>query len=257
MTQCMNCHDTPRSSAHFFIIFITSTAHDPYDFVSARRGGNRYASILLYMNDDFEGGETVFSGGPVLNFFDNKTYAETIKERRAANQIDALKEGSWEERLSGICYSNMRVRPLKSRALFFYNQLPNGTMDVSSIHGACPILGGGAKWSANIWMWSAPRRGYEHAPYRRGEQKPDVVEPKDKESYTRFSVWFYNTGTDPKFDGAQLYWHNRYFAELGAGESTRVGTFVGHIWYLKDRQGNRLHTWKIGEDVKDGQFFQV
>ena len=146
------------------------------------------------MNDDFEGGETVFSGGPVLNFFDNKTYAETIKERRAANQIDALKEGSWEERLSGICYSNMRVRPLKSRALFFYNQLPNGTMDVSSIHGACPILGGGAKWSANIWMWSAPRRGYEHAPYRRGEQKPDVVEPKDKESYTRFSVWFYNTG---------------------------------------------------------------
>jgi len=34
-----------------------------------------------------------------------------------------------------------------------------GSTDQSSMHGACPVLGG-TKWAANLWVWNGRRYGY-------------------------------------------------------------------------------------------------
>ena len=78
----------------------------------------RYATILFYLNDVVEGGETSFPRW--MN-------AETE---------DALK-----------------VTPTKGKAVLFYNMLPDGNMDDLSHHAGMPVLSG-EKWLSNLWVWS-------------------------------------------------------------------------------------------------------
>ena len=68
---------------------------------------SRFATILFYLNDDLEGGETSF---PLwLN----------------AGTSDALK-----------------VKPERGKAVLFYNLLPDGNYDERSMHAAMPVLKG-------------------------------------------------------------------------------------------------------------------
>ena len=198
------------------------------------------------------GGETVFSKG-TRSGEDVPEKSELVHLLREQGETDMLKPGSWEEDMTIQCRTKLAVRPKKSRAVLFYSQFPNGTEDGMSEHGGCPVLAG-TKWAANLWVWNAARKEFSHAPFKFGqEEKKTTAEG----SFTSVSALFFNSGQDEKFNGARLYWHDQYFGELGAGESVRVNTYVSHVWNVKDRQGNTLHTWTINHASSEEQHFTI
>lgn len=76
---------------------------------------SRFATILLYLNDDMEGGETSF---PL--WVHGKDEPDTLK-----------------------------VKPEKGKAILFYNLLPDGNYDQLSMHAAMPVTKG-EKWLTNL-----------------------------------------------------------------------------------------------------------
>ncbi|CAI5536258.1 unnamed protein product [Closterium sp. Naga37s-1] len=96
--------------------------HDPNN---RKRGGHRYATVLMYLNNVTKGGETVF---PTAD-------------------DPSPKDDSWTECAKG----KLAVNPSKGDALLFYSMHPDGSPDPSSLHYACPVVEG-VKWSAPKWI---------------------------------------------------------------------------------------------------------
>ena len=207
-----------------------------YDYDSAKKGGNRFATILLYMSDMAEGagGETVFSEAysDDVPEGERKDLNTALKELRASGGAAGLKKGSWEETMVAKCRSRLAIRPHSARAVLFYSQFPNGKEDPMSMHGGCPVLDG-EKWAANLWTWSAIREGFDGAPF-----KPDIAKQRDLTNTRRPSqvkVTFYNKGNDPNFKEAELYYdESGYWGKLGHGEGPLVSySYEGHKWNIK------------------------
>ncbi|XP_070562917.1 transmembrane prolyl 4-hydroxylase-like [Ptychodera flava] len=102
----------------------------------------RYMTILYYLNDVEDGGETAF---PVAN---NETF--TVETLRAA--------GNRLYDLSSHCLdSNVVVKPEKGKAVMWYNHYVDGEtgwigdMDNYTLHGGCDVHRG-TKWIANNWI---------------------------------------------------------------------------------------------------------
>ena len=51
------------------------------------------------------------------------------------------------------CYTKLAAAPKKGRAILFYSQHPDGTLDNMATHGGCPVLEG-TKWASNLWIWN-------------------------------------------------------------------------------------------------------
>jgi len=77
----------------------------------------RFATILLYLNEVTDGGETSFP---------RWVNAETSNE--------------------------LKVKPAKGKAVLFYGFLPDGNLDDLSQHAALPVIKG-EKWLTNLWVW--------------------------------------------------------------------------------------------------------
>jgi len=77
----------------------------------------RFATLLMFLNEDFEGGETVFP--------------QSITKDR---------------------HDGIQVIPKLGKAVLFYNVLPDGNVDDLSIHGSNKITHG-EKRAANLWLW--------------------------------------------------------------------------------------------------------
>jgi prolyl 4-hydroxylase len=94
-------------------------AHHDFTYPPAfrRHQPTRFATILFYLNDDFEGGQTVFP--------------------RAVN---------------AQYHEGVTVEPQKGKAVLFYNMLPDGNMDDLSMHASQKVLQG-EKYLANLWVW--------------------------------------------------------------------------------------------------------
>jgi hypothetical protein len=145
--------------------YLKNDSDENYDFDSSRVGGNRYATILLYMSEVDSGGETVFEKAWPEGTTDEqkkRPLKETIHELRESGQIDLLEEGSWEEHLTALCRTRLVIRPKSGRAVLFYSQHPNGQVDEASLHGACPVLAGTkvsstfhAIHSPCVWSWQS------------------------------------------------------------------------------------------------------
>eukprot|EP00899_Mesostigma_viride_P000751 jgi/Mesvir1/10677/Mv13768-RA.1 len=110
---------TQKYDAHFDYF------HDPKN---VQNGGNRLATVLMYLTDVEEGGETLF---PSARGFDRK-----LVER---------------DDLSECAKGGLAVKPKKGDALLFYSLKFNGDKDLSSLHAGCPVIRG-EKWSATKWI---------------------------------------------------------------------------------------------------------
>jgi prolyl 4-hydroxylase len=81
----------------------------------------RFATLLLYLNDGMEGGET-----------------------------------SFPKFLNAHTFLDLRVKPEVGKAVLFYSQLPDGNMDEFSQHEARKVRTG-EKWLTNLWVWDPVR----------------------------------------------------------------------------------------------------
>ncbi|XP_031556337.1 transmembrane prolyl 4-hydroxylase-like [Actinia tenebrosa] len=102
----------------------------------------RYLTVLYFLNDVEEGGETAF---PLA---DNSTFDEKVWMRDEKNLCNLAKN----------CYSsNVVAKPSKGKAIMWYNHViyePTrwmGTVDHYSFHGGCDVRKG-RKWIANSWI---------------------------------------------------------------------------------------------------------
>ncbi|RMX59580.1 hypothetical protein pdam_00003643, partial [Pocillopora damicornis] len=114
----------------------------------------RYVTILFYLNDVEEGGETAF---PMA---DNVTLSmEYLTSSRG--DLDYFN-------LSHNCHQGLAISPRKGTAIMWYNHLRDdesgwmGARDDFSLHGGCGIKRG-EKWIANLWI-TAPYKDGAHIP---------------------------------------------------------------------------------------------
>ncbi|KMZ68161.1 Prolyl 4-hydroxylase subunit alpha-1 [Zostera marina] len=91
-------------------------------FPSKRYGNQRVATMLIYLNDVAEGGETYF-----------------------------LEAGDGECTCGGKILKGISVKPKKGNAVLFWNMRLDGEVDQKTIHTGCRVLDG-VKWSATKWM---------------------------------------------------------------------------------------------------------
>ncbi|KAG2428882.1 hypothetical protein HYH02_014205 [Chlamydomonas schloesseri] len=101
--------------------------HDYFSFEGADdNGGNRMATVLMYLATPEEGGETVF---PKV----------------------AVPPWQTADKYSKCAMQGMAVKPAKGDAVLFWSIRPDGRFDPGSLHGSCPVIKG-VKWSATKWI---------------------------------------------------------------------------------------------------------
>ena len=144
------------------------------------------------------------------------------------------------------CRSKLAVRPHSSRAVLFYSQHPNGDVDKSSLHGACPVLSN-QKFAANLWVWNTPRTGFQGAPIKKKFQADYGGAVVSSHTNMKISATFENKGNNPVFDKAELFYEDMFWGKLGKGDPVlSVNTFEGHVWNVKVG-GKTVKTWTMKE----------
>lgn len=239
---------------------------EPYDYDTSGRGGNRFATILLYFTSlgENDGGETVFP----LAWPPSVPEEERMSEKDVLHQIrnspdtkGVLKPGSWEEKMAVSCRTRFSVRPQAMRAVLFYSQFPNGTLDPLSKHGGCPVLRG-TKLAANLWTWSAIRPEFGGGPKRLGAEEEDDDEgdvPPNDLTPKSVQASFRNRGVDEKFRSAKLYYdEDGFFGDIGfKSDPIHVNTYAGHRWNVKDATTNAVLQTFVIADTNENQTFEV
>uniref|UniRef100_A0A7R9Z064 Fe2OG dioxygenase domain-containing protein n=1 Tax=Chlamydomonas euryale TaxID=1486919 RepID=A0A7R9Z064_9CHLO len=107
--------------------------HDPVHMAAQLKNGNRYASVVMYLSDVEEGGETSL---PLAVPIDAAV-------QRAGRPSACVQRGG-----------GLAVTPRKGDALLFFDMDVAGKAgDLAALHGSCPTLRG-AKWTATKWIHS-------------------------------------------------------------------------------------------------------
>lgn len=102
---------------------------------------SRYITILFFLNNVTEGGETAFPVADREELFVGKNYSTNLS--RNCNR------------------GSLVVKPVEGSALLWYNNVLDeesgkmGEVDMLTLHGGCDVIEG-EKWIANLWL-NAPR----------------------------------------------------------------------------------------------------
>jgi len=99
-----------------------------------KQASQRIATVLVYLSDVEEGGETSF-------LFEGVGGTERIKT------VDYK-----------ACDTGIKYRPRAGDALLFWSMHPDGSKDKHSLHGGCPVVKG-VKWTATKWIRDRCVRG--------------------------------------------------------------------------------------------------
>ena len=244
-----------------------SSFQEAYDYDTSKKGGNRFATILLYFTtlEEGDGGETVFPRvyPPDVAEEDRISEADGLRMfRENSDTNNVLKKGTWEEKMTVLCRTRFSVRPKALRAVLFYSQFPNGTLDPLSYHGGCPVLRG-TKLAANLWTWSAIRPEYEGGPIRDGADAvydtDEDIETDEAAPTSSILATFKNSGKDERFRNAELYYDEAgYFGKLGYDDSPiSVNTYAGHVWNIKDEVTKAVLQTFIVSDKGEDQLFEI
>ena len=173
---------------------------------------------------------------------------QALKTAREEGVVADLKRGSWEEKMVAECRTRFSVKPNSAKAVLFYSQHEDGEPDHDSLHGGCPVLTG-EKWAANLWVWNAPRSGYEGAPknaevVKRNRNNGKAVNTGPQQLHATFS----NTGSNPSYKSADLYFQDTFWGHLGFNDPPlSVNTYEGHQWNIYV-DGKPVKQWVINKD---------
>lgn len=197
-------------------------------------GINRFATVFLYMTDSEKGGATMFPLGRHTTAEERAAYNRTHLHELRDTLVDGkvIKKNGMEYKLVDECVEKLHVPPRTGDAILFYSQEPNGKLDPSSKHAACPVLDG-EKLGANLWIWNGPTwdRSLTEMPEGYELNEDDLEDDEDPRRKTMFEnqcgesldVFWVQPGS-----GALIH-----LQTLPAGEKYNSDTYVDHIFVLK------------------------
>ena len=110
-----------------------------YDAIKNLQGlqgqAQRALTILFYLTDVAEGGETVFPKGKLASEYADRNHVDLEGSSTCPNE-----------------YRHNIVKPRKGDALLFFSLDESSLyVDTHSLHGSCPVAEG-EKWGATVWV---------------------------------------------------------------------------------------------------------
>jgi hypothetical protein len=129
-----------RPGTHYYSHHDYSERYEANPYYAA--GGNRLLTVLYYLNDVNEGGETRFP------FANSSLVTEQVRSTYGDHVVG--------RHVCGDDAPGLRIRPKRGRAVMFYNLLEEkqqeGVGDPLSLHVGCDPFNGAEKWLTNQWV---------------------------------------------------------------------------------------------------------